>query len=235
MKKTLCTTLVLILLMFSASVALAAIEGTYDWEGDTIAITVNEKPMFAPADMTDEQRPIALEITVSGDFMADEANHKALYQQAAIVDANGNVYRPGAATSKDEEPQLNYLYAIPKDVEIDALALEFKMPTTASEVPEEYIGKWAGNNGSISLTFEIDADGKARFSFEQGGYSESNELALSVEDGTFSVEIEEDDTTTETCGGSYSYADSILTINVEILFKNGRTFAYTVDCERVEE
>lgn len=102
-------------------------------------------------------------------------------------------------------------------------------------VPEEYIGKWQGSSGNITLTFEISADSRAKFTFQQGQYSESNDVALSVEDGTFQVEIPADDPTTISCGGSYSYENGVLSISVRLVFKNGRDFAYTVPCKRVAE
>ena len=114
-------------------------------------------------------------------------------------------------------------------------AAEENEKAAAPGIPEEYIGKWAGISGNISLSFEVDADGSARVAFEQGSYSESGELLLSVQDNTFTVEIDENDPITKSCGGSYSYADGILTVRVDIAFVRGGSFSYTVDCERVEE
>lgn len=122
---------------------------------------------------------------------------------------------------------LSFLFSLVLSVSLLSAAV------AASNIPEEYIGKWAGESGDIRLIFEISGDGRARFTFEQGSYSESNDVALSVDNDTFTVELPADDKITESCGGSYSYADGILTVNVETVFVGGRVFSYSVPCERV--
>ena len=117
------------------------------------------------------------------------------------------------------------------------LATGTETPALAeSAVPAEYIGTWAGSVGNISLVFAISADSRAVFTFTQGNYTGSSDVALSVEDGTFTVEVPEDDALgTVSCGGTYTYHDGILTLTIENTFANGGVFTYTVPCERAED
>ena len=122
-----------------------------------------------------------------------------------------------------------FAYTVPCQRALQSVAFE---PT---EVPEEYIGKWAGTSGNISLIFEIGADSRATFTFKQGNYTGSNDVALSVADETFTVEVpENDELGSVACGGTYAYNDGILTLNIENTFVTGRVFAYTVHCERMD-
>jgi len=231
MKKPLSLILVLVLSLTLLSTALAITGGDYTWEGYTITLNAfDTKPMFAPADMTDDQHAIALGFTVPASVLEDDDLRGMLYAQAKLVDENGVVYSPGAAMTKDTDYTL--LFAVDNGVEADALSLQF---IAVSDIPEEYIGKWAGVSGDISLTFEISADGRAKFTFKQGDYTGSNDVALFVEDETFTVEVPEDDELgSVACGGTYSYQNGVLTLSIENTFANGRVFSYTVHCERVE-
>jgi len=235
MKKTLSLILVLVLSLTLLSTALAVTEGTmYGWYNDQVikVKSVSTKPMFAPANMTDDQYPIAIELTVPDVIWEDENLYHELYGQAKLVDKNGVSYAPGAATSKDQI--LTLLFAVDKGIDVDELSLQF-ITETASGILEEYIGKWAGTSGDISLIFEISADSRAMFTFTQGNYTDANDVALSVEDGTFTVEVPEDDPLgSVACGGTFSYQNGVLTVSIENTFANGRVFSYTVHCERVE-
>ena len=100
-------------------------------------------------------------------------------------------------------------------------------------VPEEYIGQWAGSVDDISLSFYVDADGTGRYSFEQGGYSESYDFMLEVGTETFSVNIPSNNQLGITAiEGTYSYSGGTLTLNVRTSFSGGNVFRYTVPCQK---
>jgi len=233
MKKTLSLSLALVLSLALLSTAAALTEGDYLWEGHTVTLSsIDTKPMFAPADMTDDQHAIALHLTIPASVLADDALRGMLYAQAKLVDESGAAFSPGAAMTKETEYTL--LFAVDKGIDADALSLRF-VTETASGIPEEYIGKWAGVVRDISLVFEISADGRAEFTFTQGNYTGTSDVALFVEGGTFTVEVPENDPLgSVACGGTFSYQNGVLTVSIENTFANGRVFAYTVHCERME-
>lgn len=105
----------------------------------------------------------------------------------------------------------------------------------ASAIPAEYIGKWQGKEGDITLTFVLSEDSRASFTFEQGRYKGSQEGAIRVTGNQFELEIPADDPMTQSCGGSYAFQDGVLTLAVLVQFKDGSSFSYTVPCTRVEE
>ena len=160
------------------------------------------------------------------------------YQASFSGNAEGFTvyYRPGAEgfTSPTWEGYASAEYTGDAP---GVLATGTETPTLAeSAVPAEYIGTWAGSVGNISLVFAISADSRAVFTFTQGNYTGTSDVALSVEDGTFTVEVPEDDALgTVSCGGTYAYHDGILTLAIENTFANGGVFAYTVPCERAED
>ncbi|MGI6689191.1 MAG: hypothetical protein ACOX6Y_12755 [Christensenellales bacterium] len=210
-----------------ASDALKAFVG--DWEGQSgdihLTFTVNEdgsgQYIFEQSGYR-ESYPVRLSAD-DHTFIVDIPSKNAL----SITDCRG-VWQ-----YEDEALKLDVVTTF-----ANGRQFKFSIPCRRVEkkaVPEEYIGKWRGSSGNITLTFEIGADSRAKFTFQQGQYAESNEVALSVEDGTFQVEIPADDATTKSCGGSYSYENGVLTVSVRIVFKNGRDFAYTVPCKRVSE
>jgi len=131
MKKTLSLTLALVLSLALLSTALAVTEGDYTWEGHAITlISVDAKPMFAPANMTGDQHAIAIHLNVPAAVMEDEALRNMLYEQAKLVDENGTAYAPGSAMSKATEYTL--LFAVDNGVEPDALTLQLSPASAAS-------------------------------------------------------------------------------------------------------
>ena len=235
MKKAMSLILALVLSLVLLSTALAVTEGTmYGWINDLVikVKAVNTKPMFAPAGITDDQYPLAVELTVSNEIWEDENLYHELYGQAKLVDENGVSYAPGAATSKDQT--LTLLFAVDKGVEVDTLTLQF-IAEAASGMPEEYVGKWAGSVNDINLSFDVGADGTGDYTFEQSGYHESYAFTLAVDSETFSVQIPKNNKLgIATIEGTYTYSAGTLTLKVKTTFANGREFSYTVPCERVE-
>lgn len=228
MKKCLLLSLILCLLWSSA--ALAITEGPYDFEGDTLHITLNEKPMFAPADIQADQRALGLQIEVPEGFLDAEGKYDALYSQLTLSDQDGKRYSPGAATSREDSPQLTFYYAVDGQVETDALEIVF-----AASVPAEYVGSWAGTVDNIRLHFTVEADGSGQYTFEQGGYQEQYPFALAVGGDTFSVDIPEDNQLgISACEGTYAFAQDILTLDVVTTFGDGTTYAYTIPCRRTD-
>lgn len=98
-----------------------------------------------------------------------------------------------------------------------------------------FVGDWAGSAGDINLAFTVNADGTGFYTFEQSGYSERYDVALSASSMTFTVDIPPDNQLgIVACEGGYQYADGILTLDVRTTFKSGRVFQYTIPCRRVE-
>ena len=98
-----------------------------------------------------------------------------------------------------------------------------------------FVGDWAGSAGNINLSFTVNADGTGFYTFEQSGYSERYDVALSASSMTFNVDIPPDNQLgIVACEGGYQYADGVLTLDVQTTFKSGRVFQYTIPCRRVE-
>ena len=103
----------------------------------------------------------------------------------------------------------------------------------ASGIPKEYIGDWRGSADGIYLSFSVDADGTGTYIFDQGSYRESYGFTLSVDSGSFAVQIPADNKLgIVSCEGSYTYADDTLTLRVKTTMSGGRVFEYTVPCKR---
>ncbi|MEA4898715.1 MAG: hypothetical protein VB115_10775 [Christensenellaceae bacterium] len=100
---------------------------------------------------------------------------------------------------------------------------------------QAFAGDWVGSTGNIDLSFTVNADGTGLYTFEQNGYTESYDVALSAASETFTVDIPADNKLgIVTCEGGYQYADGALTLDVRTTFKSGRVFEYTIPCRRVE-
>lgn len=236
MKKLMSLTLLLALLLslspLSGALAASGIPEEYigDWRGSADGIYLS----------------FSIESDGTGTYIFDQNGYRESYGFTLSVDSGsfavqipadnklGIVSCEGSYTYADDTLTLRV-----KTTMSGGRVFEYTVPceraVAAGGVPEEYIGKWAGQSGNISLTFEIGADSRAKFTFRQGNYTGSNDVALSVADKTFEVEVPADDRTTKSTGGSYSYSDGILTVNVENVFYNGQVFRYTVHCERVED
>jgi len=233
MKKTLSLFLAPLLSLALLSTALAITEGDYTWEGHTVTLSsVDTKPMFVPAAMTDDQYAVAIDLTVSESVLMDDALPQLFFEQAKLVSESGTVYSVGAAATG--ETSLLLFFTVDKGIDADALTLQF-ITASASGMPEEYVGQWAGSVGDITLSFTVDADGTGVYTFEQSGYFESYDFALAVDSETFSVQIPANNQLgIVTIDGTYSYAEGVLTLEVQTTFANGRVFEYTVPCERAE-
>ena len=233
MKKTLSLTVALVLSLTLLSTALAITEGDYIWDGHPITlVSVDTKPMFVPAEMTDDQYAIAIDLTVPDSVLADDTLRRPFFTQAKLVDENGTLYSVSAAATGETGHLL--FFAVDKGIDVDALTFQFLIET-ASDVPEEYVGQWKGSVGDINLSFDVGVDGKGSYTFEQSGYHESYDFTLAVDSETFTVQIPKDNKLgIATIEGTYTYSDSVLTLEVQTTFSNGRVFSYTVPCERVE-
>ena len=236
MKKTLSLILVLVLSMTLLSTAQSAIPSEYigEWAGSVdninLSFNVNED---GTGTYTFEQGGYMENYDFSLSVESETFSVKIPEaSQLGIVSCEGTyTYTDGILTLAVQTTQSSgrvFEYTVPCKRVIQS-------EEAISRIPDEYIGKWAGVTGDISLVFEISADGRAQFTFEQGGYSDSNDVALSVTDETFSIEIPKDDKLGAVSGGgSYTYADGVLTVSVEITFADGRVFSYTVPCEKVD-
>jgi hypothetical protein len=147
-----------------------------------------------------------------------------------LVDENGAIHSLDTAITYTTGHTL--FFVLDKGTDLDRLSLRF---ITTTDMPEEYVGQWAGSVGEINLSFDIGADGVGTYIFEQGGYYESYDFTLAVESETFSVKIPNNNQLgIASCAGTYAYTDGVLTLDVRTIFANGRVFTYTVPCERVE-
>lgn len=237
MKKLLCTLCCLAMVLGLFPAALAIDQDEYSWREYTVKLLeILDPPMFAPADMTDDQRAIALRLEMPQALADDEALADAIYHEALLTDRDGHSYKPGAALQK--ENVLTYLYSIPKDADLDALRLSFAGETPAASAVNfaAFAGTWEGQTGNIHLTFTVQKDGKGSYTFEQSGYKESYEVALSADDQRFVVDIPANNALGITsCEGNWAYENEVLTLDVVTTFRNGRQFTYSIPCKRVQE
>lgn len=233
MKRVLCPLLILALVLFSCPLALAVEEGDYTWEDQIISVTsIDTNPMFGPANMTEDQYPVAIGMVIPADLLSDEARFQSFVQQAVLVRDENTFYAPGGSASNEEESTVLLFYGIDQGVEVDSLSMRFGL---AGGVPQEYVGQWTGHTGNISLSFTVEADGSGRYTFEQSGYVESYDFALAVESETFNVSIPTNNKLgIVTCTGKYAYSDDVLTLDVVTTFANGNEFSYTVPCQRTQ-
>ena len=235
MKKLICALCCLALLLALLPAALAIEQGEYTWQGHTIKLLeIMDPSRFAPAGMKDNQRAIALQLEVPPTPIGKMQMVQAIFSDARLTDSDGHSYMPGTALLKGDV--ITHLYAIPKDVRLDTLKLHFSGERKAAAAVnfEDFAGTWEGQSGNIHLTFTVQADGKGSYTFEQAGYKESYEVALSADDHSFSVDIPEDNQLgIKTCEGTWAYENEVLTLDVVTTFKNGRPFTYSIPCKRV--
>ena len=138
-----------------------------------------------------------------------------------------------------------FTFCVPKAVDASTLSLvlgegaaEETTGTGETDIPAEMAGKWQGtgtpkNGGtSIDLTVTINADGSGEYTFDQGGYHETNPFSISRDGNRFSVNT--DDSILGECEGTWELADGILTLDITSLLPNGRTYSYTAECTKAE-
>jgi hypothetical protein len=220
------------MLLFTVSAALAVNEGEYLWEGHVITVAeVDTAPTFSPGDMTKDQYPLSVRLIVPEAIGTDENLARALFEQAKLVDANGFAYDPGSSIRNAQTILL--LYAVDKTVDADTLSFQFM--ASNSPIPEAYIGDWAGSAGNIQLSFTIDADGTGTYTFGQRGYYESYDITFSMESSTFSVQIPAaNQLGIVACEATHTYLNGILTLDIKTTFADGRSYVYSVPCQKVE-
>lgn len=233
MKKKICL-LMSLFLVLPVWLTFALETGDYTWQNYTIQLAeIQEKPMFAPADMKDDERALGLVLKVPETLATDETLSHALYESACLTDENGQVYRPGAAMSKDGT--FTYLFAVPKALDSSSLRLMFE-EVSASNTLQIFVGDWEGQSGNIYLTFTVNEDGSGQYTFEQSGYRESYPVHLSADDNSFAVDIPENNALSITdCRGTWQYTNEVLTLNVVTTFKGGRQFKYSIPCRRMKD
>ncbi|HHU52884.1 MAG TPA: hypothetical protein GXZ43_02225 [Clostridiaceae bacterium] len=117
-------------------------------------------------------------------------------------------------------------------------------PSEESDEPlsEELVGNWEGTGepeggGSpIKLEVTVNADATGDYTFEQAGYRESYPFTLEQNNNSFTVNIPANNTLgISKCGGTYDYADGILTLHIKTDFSSGRSFKYTVACTKQDK
>ncbi|MGI6579203.1 MAG: hypothetical protein ACOX3H_02990 [Saccharofermentanales bacterium] len=112
---------------------------------------------------------------------------------------------------------------------------------SAEPLPEELVGHWEGTGepesggNPIKLTVTVNADATGDYTFEQAGYKESYPFTLEKNSNSFSVNIPENDKAFKSCGGTYEYADGVLTLHIKTVFLSGNSYAYTAVCTKQDE
>ena len=140
MKKSLSLALILALVLSLCPAALAALDGEYEWRGLSILVTdLDTKPMFAPADMTDDEFAIIVSTTVPAAVFADADLFRVLLLEARLTNGDGAQYRVRASATNEEERSLLLFFAITKGVDTDTLTLDFA-PDEAQDGPAESVG-----------------------------------------------------------------------------------------------
>ena len=94
-------------------------------------------------------------------------------------------------------------------------------------------GKPVGGGSDIALTVEINSDGTGIYSFVQGAYEESYSFSLVDNGNSFSVNIPSNNKLgIDSCGGTYEYDGSILTLHIKTTFANGGAYEYDADLSK---
>ncbi len=94
-------------------------------------------------------------------------------------------------------------------------------------------GKPVGGGTDIALTVDINPDGTGVYTFVQGAYEESYSFTLVDSGNTFSVSIPSNNQLgINSCGGTYKYDGSILTLHIKTTFANGGAYEYDADLSR---
>ena len=94
-------------------------------------------------------------------------------------------------------------------------------------------GKPVGGGTDIALTVDINPDGTGVYTFVQGAYEESYSFTLVDSGNTFSVNIPSNNQLgINSCGGTYKYDGSILTLHIKTTFANGGAYEYDADLTR---
>jgi hypothetical protein len=111
-----------------------------------------------------------------------------------------------------------------------------------ASIPKELVGMWKGSGkpvgggSAISLDVAVNADATGIYTFEQAGYEESYPFILSSNNNSFSVSIPADNKLgISACGGTYSYSDGVLTLNITTRFSSGRQFKYVAECTKITD
>lgn len=154
MKKKISPFIILFFILLQP-VSFALETGEYAWRGYSIQLVeIQEKPMFAPAGMKDDERAVALKLKVPEALTDDKALSHALYESACLRDESSKVYKPGAATIKDNI--LTYLFAIPRTLDIRTLTLSFEEEAAGSLAA--HLGKWSEADRRFTLPGNITRD-----------------------------------------------------------------------------
>lgn len=223
-----------------------AMEGEYPWREWTVQVTgVDTNPMFVPVAMGEDEYAVAVNLSVEEALWKADNLCSEMYEEARLADTEGNQYVPFAMMTGTDKPFLIFTFCVPKTVDSSNLILVLGEGTTEETaedgetcIPAEMVGKWQGNgtpkNGgtSIDLTVTINADGSGEYSFDQGGYHETNPFSISRDGNRFSVNT--DDSILGGCEGTWELADGILTLDITSLLPNGRTYSYTAECTKSE-
>ncbi|MBQ7706844.1 MAG: hypothetical protein IJT72_03585 [Lachnospiraceae bacterium] len=106
----------------------------------------------------------------------------------------------------------------------------------ALSIFDELAGSWSGKGkpvgggSDIALTVDINTDGSGVYTFVQGAYEESYSFTLVENGNSFSVNIPTDNKLgIDSCGGTYEYDGSILTLHIKTTFANGGAYEYDAD------
>ena len=223
-----------------------AMEGEYPWREWTVTVTgIDTNPMLVPAGITQDEYAVAVYLSIDEELWKADGLCSEIYAETRLADQEGNTYKPGAMMTGTEKPVLIFTFCVPKAVDSATLSLVLgegsaEEPAEAGEtdIPAEMVGIWQGigtpkNGGtSIDLTVTINADGSGEYTFDQGGYHETNPFSISRDGNRFSVNT--DDSILGECEGTWELADGILTLDITSLLPNGRTYSYTAECTKAE-
>lgn len=223
-----------------------AMEGEYPWREWTVTVTgVDTNPMFVPVGLAEDEYAVAVNLSIDENLWKDGDLCEEMYAEARLADPEGNTYKPFVRMTGTDKPFMVFTFCVPKTVDSANLVLvlgEGSAEKTAEDgektIPAEMAGKWQGtgtpkNGGtSIDLTITINPDGSGEYTFDQGGYHESNPFSISRDGNRFSVNT--DESILGGCEGTWELADGILTLDITSTLPNGRTYSYTAECTKAE-
>ncbi len=213
---------------------------TTDESGATVSKCLVNMKMEYPTDtvqvasginifQTDEMPGYA--IVMGYDFSISDGDSLPETAMIALYDGETGLITQGKTLYLDD--------AITIDAEEDQSA---ETGEESASIPEELVGTWKGSGepesggSSIALDIVINADATGIYTFEQAGYVESYSFTLANDDDSFSVSIPADNQLgISACGGTYSYSDGTLTLNITTEFSSGRQYRYVAKCTKAAD
>lgn len=231
-------TVLLIVVLCSGSAY--AMEGEYQWRNWTVHFEGGKSDANLPG-MTADKYAFEGLLTVDEVLWKDKDLCQALTDEARLIDAEGNAYKPDMGLILADEPALFFAFYVPKAIDAETLTFtlgEDQASVDETDIPAELTGEWQGvgtpkgGGSSIDLIITINPDGTGKYTFDQSGYHESNPFSITRDGSRFTVNT--DESMLDGCEGTWSLKDDVLILDITSTLSGGRVFTYTAECRKKE-